>query len=76
MRPAPVRLSPSPPFAKWSKACGVCRRTYGSAQWRDLTHVAMLPLARVQEHLSVPAAWTVELRQCVCGAVLATRGPG
>jgi hypothetical protein len=36
----------------------------------------MLPLARVQEHLSVPAAWTVELRQCVCGAVLATRGPG
>jgi len=57
----------------WSKACGVCRRTYDAGQWPRLPSVAMLPVQSVQAHLSVPAAWTVELRQCACGAVLAAR---
>jgi hypothetical protein len=35
--------------------------------------VATLPASSVQPHLSVPAGWTVELRRCACGAVLAAR---
>jgi hypothetical protein len=57
----------------WSKSCGVCQRTYGSAQWEALPVVESLEPAAVQAHLSVPAVWSVELRRCACGATLATR---
>ncbi len=57
----------------WNKACGVCRRVYDVAAWARLAAVATLPPQIVQAHLSVPAAWTVELRTCGCGAVLAAR---
>jgi hypothetical protein len=57
----------------WSKGCGVCRRTYGVPEWNALPVVALLPPASVQAHISVPASWTVELRRCACGAVLAAR---
>jgi hypothetical protein len=57
----------------WSKGCGVCRRTYDASGWKKLSPVASLPPASVQAHLTVPAAWTVELRRCHCGAVLAAR---
>lgn len=59
----------------WSKACGVCRRAYDRATWAALATVAMLPTHSVQAHLTVNAAWTVELRRCGCGAVLAARSP-
>jgi hypothetical protein len=51
----------------------VCRRSYDVAAWSALPSVSTLPVSSVQAHLSVPAAWTVELRQCSCGAVLAAR---
>lgn len=57
----------------WKKGCGACRRTYEANGWRALPEVAMLPLATVQAHLTVPAEWTVELRRCACGVVLAIR---
>jgi hypothetical protein len=57
----------------WSKGCGVCRRTYDAPAWGALPTVATLPASSVQPHLSVPAGWTVELRRCACGAVLAAR---
>jgi hypothetical protein len=57
----------------WSKSCGHCRRTYETAQWAALPMVTALAPASVQAHLSVPAAWTVELRRCACGSVLAAR---
>jgi hypothetical protein len=57
----------------WSKSCGHCRRAYETAQWEALTIVTALPSSSVQAHLSVPAAWTVELRRCACGSVLAAR---
>jgi hypothetical protein len=57
----------------WSRSCGHCRRAYEAAQWEALPVVTALPPASVQAHLSVPAAWTVELRQCACGSMLATR---
>jgi hypothetical protein len=60
----------SPP---WSKSCGSCRRAYGASQWETLPVVASLPSASVQAHLSVPAVWTVELRRCPCGSMLAAR---
>ena len=58
----------------WVKGCGVCRRTYDVAAWSALPTVATLPPSSVQPHLSVPAGWTVVLRRCTCGAVLAARG--
>jgi hypothetical protein len=71
---APVpALATSRRDAAWSRACGVCRRAYGTVQWNELPAVATLSPDHVQPHLSVPAAWTVELRRCVCGAMLATR---
>jgi hypothetical protein len=76
---APLRVGADgadPPRAvrgAWSKSCGHCRRAYGAAQWEELPVVTALPLASVQAHLSVPAAWTVELRRCACGSTLAAR---
>jgi hypothetical protein len=55
----------------WTKSCGRCRRSYGRAQWGALPIIECLPAAAVQSHISVPASWTVELRPCVCGAMLA-----
>ena len=64
------------PLARpWSKTCGVCRRAYASVEWLTLRIVTVLPAAGVQEHLSVPAAWAIETRECSCGAVLAARAP-
>ncbi len=57
----------------WSKSCGRCRRAYEIAQWESLPIVTTLAPASVHAHLSVPAAWTVELRRCACGSVLAAR---
>jgi hypothetical protein len=57
----------------WVKGCGVCRRTYDEQAWTALPAVATLPPSSVQPHLSVPAGWTVVLRRCTCGAVLAAR---
>jgi hypothetical protein len=57
----------------WTKGCGVCRRTYDSPAWEALPAVATLPPAIVQPHLTVPARWTVVVRRCTCGAVLAAR---
>jgi hypothetical protein len=57
----------------WCKSCGHCRRNYGTSQWEALPIVTALAPASVQAHLSVPAAWTVELRRCACGSVLAAR---
>lgn len=57
----------------WSKSCGQCRRAYETAQWEALPIVTALAPSSVQAHLSVPAAWTVELRRCACGSVLAAR---
>jgi hypothetical protein len=57
----------------WSKSCGRCRRAYEIAQWESLPMVTKLAPASVHAHLSVPAAWTVELRRCTCGSVLAAR---
>jgi hypothetical protein len=61
--------------APWSKSCGGCRRTYGAAEWANLPALASLPPASVQPHLTVPASWTVELKRCSCGAMLAARNP-
>jgi hypothetical protein len=55
----------------WTKSCGRCRRSYGPSQWSELPVIECLPAAAVQSHMSVPAAWTVELRPCACGAMLA-----
>jgi hypothetical protein len=64
------------PSAKaWTKACGLCPRSYSPTEWSTLPEMATLPVASVQAHLSVPAAWGVELRRCACGAVLAARSP-
>ena len=63
----------APPAKPWAKACGVCPRRYSPIEWSSLPAMATLPVASVQAHLSVPAAWTVELRQCACGSMLATR---
>jgi hypothetical protein len=60
----------------WPKGCGVCRRTYDATTWKALPGVSTLSPASVQAHLSVPAGWAVELRRCVCGAVLAARSTG
>jgi hypothetical protein len=59
----------------WMKACGKCRRQYDAAAWLRLSAVAMLTPQSVQAHLTVRAAWTVELRRCDCGVVLAARCP-
>ncbi len=66
----------APAAKSWSKACGVCPRSYGAYEWSALPAMAMLPRSSVQAHLSVPAVWGVELRRCTCGAVLAARAPG
>lgn len=59
--------------APWSKGCGVCRLTYDADGWDALPAVDTLPPSSVQPHLTVPAQWTVVLRRCTCGAVLAAR---
>ncbi|HXX65663.1 MAG TPA: hypothetical protein VEK07_00680 [Polyangiaceae bacterium] len=66
-------LAAPPAAQRWTKACGLCRRTYGAAEWRELPVVTTVPAASVQGHLSVPATWDVELRQCSCGTALAAR---
>ena len=57
----------------WTKGCGVCLRTYDASGWNALPAVLTLPPATVQPHLTVPARWTVVVRRCTCGAVLAAR---
>ncbi len=64
-----------PPRHVWSKSCGHCRRSYEATAWATLALVAAPSPVSVQAHLSVPAAWTVELRRCTCGSVLAVRSP-
>ena len=59
----------------WSKSCGHCRRSYEATAWATLPLVPAPSPVSVQAHLSVPAAWTVELRRCACGSVLAVRSP-
>ncbi len=61
------------PRGVWSKSCGHCWRSYETVAWEALPIVTALAPASVQAHLSVPAAWTVELRRCACGSVLAAR---
>jgi hypothetical protein len=70
---ASITMPTCKPAAPWSKSCGTCQRAYGAAQWQALPVVASLPSTTVQAYLSVPAAWTVELRRCTCGASLAAR---
>jgi len=57
------------------RRCGVCGRTYEGDAWNGLAVLGTLPPASVQPHLSVAAAWAIDLRSCVCGAVLAARRP-
>jgi hypothetical protein len=59
--------------APWTKGCGVCRRTYDAAGWDALQAVDTLPPSSVQPHMTVPTRWTVVVRRCTCGAVLAAR---
>ncbi len=59
--------------APWSKRCGVCRRTYDADTWGSLPAVLTLPPSSVQPHLTVAAGWTVVIRRCACGSVLAAR---
>ena len=66
---------PSRHAGPWSKSCGHCRRAYDTRAWEALALVTTIAPVTVQEHLSVPAAWTVELRRCACGSVLAVRRP-
>lgn len=61
------------PARRWAKACGLCLRTYGVSEWQQLRVVTTVPASSVQGHLSVPATWDVELRECKCGAALAAR---
>jgi len=67
---SPARVIP----AAWSKGCGCCRSTYGRQAWAALPLALSLPPASVQAYLSVPADWTVEVRTCSCGAMLAALG--
>ncbi len=73
MSAAARSYDPEDHMSAWPKGCGVCRRSYDAAAWRALPAVSTLSPASVQEHLSVPAVWAVELRRCACGAVLAAR---
>ena len=57
-------LGAAPTSPQSAKRCGVCRRSYDVAGWNGLVIVKTLPPSSVQAHLSVPAAWTVELRRC------------
>jgi hypothetical protein len=68
---SPSRMPGESDGRAWTKSCGRCRRSYALAQWGELPIVERLPAAAVQSHISVPASWTVELRPCVCGAMLA-----
>ncbi len=65
----------TPNETRWSKGCGSCRSTYGSAAWAALPLAFSLASSTVQAFLTVPAAWTVEVRRCPCGAMMAARGP-
>lgn len=65
--------SPGLVSAPFAKGCGVCRRTYDGPAFEALATVDTLPASSVQPHLTVPAGWTVVLRRCTCGAVLAVR---
>ena len=72
----PAASSGAPPRAECAKRCGVCQRTYDTERWMALPPVATLPAATIKPYLSVPAEWAIDLRSCVCGAVLAVRrGP-
>jgi hypothetical protein len=62
----------SPP-SDFTKRCGICGRTYAADSWKALRVVSTLSPATVQPHLTIPASWAVELRGCVCGAILATQ---
>jgi hypothetical protein len=70
---AAVALMAGMATAAWVKGCGICRRSYDAEAWKTLPAVATLPTSSVQAHLTVPVAFSVELRQCFCGAVLAVR---
>jgi hypothetical protein len=71
MRTASVREAGS--RGAWVKGCGVCRRSYDADAWQALTAVETLPEAAVQAHLSVPVGFSIVLRRCLCGALLAAR---
>jgi hypothetical protein len=57
----------------FTKRCGICGRSYAADTWTKLRIVSTLSPASVQPHLTIPARWAVELRGCLCGAVLAAR---
>jgi hypothetical protein len=58
---------------EFAKRCGLCGRAYEPATWKALPTVATLPPATVKPHLTVSAEWSIELRSCLCGTVLAAR---
>jgi hypothetical protein len=60
--------------AQFIKRCGVCGQNYEPVEWDALPAIATLPPATVKPYLSVSADWSVELRTCLCGTVLAARG--
>jgi hypothetical protein len=71
---AAAAVSAPSAMPSWSKTCACCGRTYGATPWESLELVLTVPQAGVQQHLTVPAPWRVEVRRCGCGAMLATRG--
>jgi len=73
MPAAAVAGASTDPPSPIAKRCGVCGTTYPTDAWQALPKVATLPAASVRPHLSIPADWTIDLRSCACGAVLAAR---
>lgn len=77
MRAATKSVDPIPAAirerANFNKRCGICGQNYEPTAWNALPAIATLPPATVKPHLTVTADWSIELRSCLCGAVLAAR---
>jgi hypothetical protein len=43
-------------------------------RWADLPLVKVLDRRELQPHISVHVGWDVEVRRCVCGALIASLG--
>ena len=53
------------------RSCAACGARHEPQTWQELPLVTTLEPTQIQAHLSIPAPWSVELRRCPCGNVLA-----
>jgi hypothetical protein len=56
----------------WRKACSSCHAVIDARCWQRLPVVFRICREELERVLTVRVTWTVEVRRCTCGALMAS----